>query len=359
MKIFILNQHPQDVIGGSEVQCDLRAKTLVKFGHQVIYGAVGSQAESYDTEYIVEPITKNFYSDYVKLLRKYRPDIVYWQFNKKKLFLSALIARLMNVKFVFSTAHIRDIKQLDPIMPNFSGDFISSSLSIVLIIFKNIRNWFNFFGHYFETAVVSNNADQLNKLPAKKQLTVHDGFISPDVQPFIWPRPYVVWIANIKARKQPEMYVKLAQELKDLNVDFLVVGNIQDSEYKYFEQPDKLPANVKYLGPKSLLEIHSLLRGSELFVHTCEPEGFGDVFILAWLNSKPVVSLAFDPESMIESNGIGFYSRNFEQFVKDVSTLLKDHDLRKAMGLKGKQFAQENFDLDKNVRKLESFLQSL
>ena len=59
MKIAIVNQHPTDMLGGSEIQCDIIARTLVEFGHEVDYIAVGGHdCDAYEVPYRVRPVAR-------------------------------------------------------------------------------------------------------------------------------------------------------------------------------------------------------------------------------------------------------------------------------------------------------------
>ncbi len=61
MNLLIINQHPSDSLGGSEMQCDLIARGLTERGHQVVYASVGSmRKEEYPgLPYRVVPLAIN------------------------------------------------------------------------------------------------------------------------------------------------------------------------------------------------------------------------------------------------------------------------------------------------------------
>ena len=172
---------------------------------------------------------------------------------------------------------------------------------------------------------------------------------------FEWKRPYVLWVANLKFHKNPEKFVELAEHFEESGVDFLMVGKIQDNRYAYLQSSENLPRNLYYLGPKSLEEVNGMLKSSLFLVHTCDPEGFGNNFIQAWLQAKPTISLYFDPESIIYNNRLGFVSGSLEQMAKDVKKLIKNEQLRIEIGQRAKNFAQQHFDPEPNVRKLDRF----
>ena len=90
-------------------------------------------------------------------------------------------------------------------------------------------------------------------------------------------------------------------------------------------------------------------------VHTCNPEGFGNNFIQAWLQGKPTITIFFDPDNIIEEQNLGFYSKTFNNLVLDTEKLINDKILRDSMGKRAREFARENFIPKVNAKKFEVF----
>ncbi len=214
----------------------------------------------------------------------------------------------------------------------------------------------NHVGFKWVNAVTVLNENYLNRLPVQKQAYIPNSMLPEKVE-FSWDMPFVFWVANFKAQKRPELCIELAKSLEDLDYDLIMVGGIQDQSYNYFQSADNLPANLHYLGPKTVEEVNGILFKSTCMVHTCKPEGFGNNFIQAWLQGKPVVSYEFDPGGLIESKGLGFVSEaNMDKFVTDTIRLISDRSLNKEMGAKAKSYAYTHFHPETNVRKLEQFM---
>ncbi len=109
MNILILNQHIQDVVGGSEAQCDLIAKYLTQFGHHVLYFAINGQQSPIILRILWNhgPLT---WRELRRMVSTHQPDIVYWRFNKRRLLPSVLLLKLLGKKVVFAISHINDVK---------------------------------------------------------------------------------------------------------------------------------------------------------------------------------------------------------------------------------------------------------
>ncbi len=353
MRIAIINKHPEDYLGGSEIQCDLFAKHLKLRGHEILYIAIKGLKERYNRNYEVLPV-KQRSGEIAYVCEKFAPEIIYWRYNKKIFSSSMKKLKKLNVPIVFGVSHINDFLKWS-YKPVNTGSRIMNKMSN---LYKIVDSAWNHEGFKYIDGLTVNNYDYLNKVKINNQIYIPNSMITNCI-PFSWDRPFCLWVANIKKSKNPELFVELAQKLQNIDMDFLMVGFIQDKFYSYLEDKSIMPKNLYYLGPKTLTEVNGMLKESLFLVHTCNPEGFPNIMIQAWLQGKPTVCLYFDPSGYLESKGIGLYSRNLHRFVFDVNRLLEDKSLREKMGQKAKDFAEINFSIENNVAKLEVFLKQL
>lgn len=358
MKILIINQHIQDVVGGSEAQCDLIAKYLTQFGHEVIYFAIHGQQQAYAAPYRVEagPLT---WRELRRIVSTHQPDIVYWRFNKRRLLPSVLCLKWLGRKVVFAISHINDVKKWSHKVRYDASSARSRVRFWVRVLRPAISSRINHLGLALVAGVVAQLHDQFAQISARRSCVIPNSVEMPNTQAaFQWPRPFVVWIANIKPAKNPELFLELARKLEPRGVDCLMIGRIQTGEYASLLHSATLPANFSYLGVKPPAQVHGILQAALFLAHTCEPEGFPNIFIQAWMHGKPTVSLFYDPDKMIQTQRLGYCSGKFEQFVQDVHTLVQDEELRNAMGARARAYAHAHFLPEPNIRALERFLQS-
>lgn len=348
LKVAIVNQHPADMLGGSEIQCDIIARGLVARGHQVDYLAVGGQSgRDYQVPYGVHSVARraDAIADRVLLLK---PDILYWRFNKHCFARSVARIRRAGIPVVFSVSHVRDVTRFF-FQPRAWGPPGFKSLRRALKEGWRLYKEHGGFAHV--DALVSNNPDNLGLAPVPLQLHIPNSMTTA-AEPFSWPRPYCLWVANIKDRKQPEKFVELAARLQDTGVDFLMVGQLQSKSYGPLLAAG--PANFHYLGEKRLEEVNGILAGSLFLVHTCHPEGFSNNFIQAWLQGRTVVSLAFDPGGLLVAEGLGRYAGgDMDTFTTQVRQLIEQPDLARQMGEQARTYASAQFAPEANVGKLE------
>ncbi len=357
MRIFIINKHPKDILGGSEIQCDLIATYLAQNGHQVIYLAINGKSRDYGTNYLVEPITINF-TTLQRLISKYQPDVVYWRANKRKLLPAVIAVKYLGPKFVFGISHINDVLKWGHKV-RFDAETVHGKM---IQRYRSLRpalsGRVNHFGFHWVDGVVAQLHQQSGKLPVKKERIIYNSVL-PSYHPFLWQKPFVVWAGSIKGAKNPGRFIELAEHLRELPVDFLMVGKIVHGQYAaLLEKAQRLP-NFHYLGVKTYGELNGILRQSLFLAHTCQPEGFPNVFIQAWSQGKPTVSLCYDPDKLIQTHGLGFCSGGFERFVQDTRALVTDDPLRDSMARRANIFAHKHFDIETNVKQLERFLQEI
>ena len=207
--------------------------------------------------------------------------------------------------------------------------------------------------------IATNNRDLLPLSPVADAHYVPNG-MSAEAEPFQWPRPYVAWVANIKPAKRPELFVEAARALAEHGIDALMVGHIQSRGYHWLTDPDSVPPNFHYLGPRSTTEVNGLLAASRLHVHTCQPEGFPNVFIQAWMQGRPSISLDFDPCSYIKDQGLGEVSDgDITTFIDQVIEWATDPARCDAIGNQAKIFAEATFSVDKMVERVEKILKEV
>ena len=158
--------------------------------------------------------------------------------------------------------------------------------------------------------------------------------------------PTVVWIANLKLWKRPDVFVRLAQALGDLaSVKFLMFGEApsgpQDAKWcATLLQNIASTPNLAYLGHRSPDEVNQYLARASIFVNTSVHEGFPNTFVQAWLRDAVVVSLSVNPDQVLDSNGIGVHARSEEELARAVRGLLMDPAVRAGYAQRARAYAK-------------------
>lgn len=168
----------------------------------------------------------------------------------------------------------------------------------------------------------------------------------------------VVWVANVKPLKQPEVFIRLASMLKHRReVRFIMIGRPASGRYqKGLEEAMKGLPNLVYLGEKSLDEVNQVLAEAHVLVNTSQYEGFPNTFVQAWLRQVPVISLNVDPDNVLKTRGLGFHSRSLEGMARDTERLMDHSDLRESIGRRARTYALQYHAMEPNIAKTISFL---
>lgn len=362
MKIFVVNNFsPKEVIGGSEIQCWLLAKYLAKRNHQTAYlalqGLLGKKQEETDGVKVYYLSNKDdnklkMFINFYELLKKEDPDICYIRIFRYVFFLNR-ISKFLRIPVVFNTSHINDCQpNLEKI--KFSFNFLKFLKSIRIVIQRHLN-----FYTLKKINVITINKHHAKLLKEKHNIetspiynSMEDGYDKNQAE----KKKQVVWVNNIKGRKNPEAFIRLANQFKNSNYKFLMIGNLQSDNNHYKEMIQECEdqnSNFEYLGGKTPEKVDKILATSEIFVNTCAPEGFGNNFIQAWFNKCPTITLSFDPDNIIKNNQLGFHSGNQEQMGKDLQKLIDDNDLRETIGERARKYALENHSIVSNVKKYE------
>jgi glycosyltransferase involved in cell wall biosynthesis len=142
--------------------------------------------------------------------------------------------------------------------------------------------------------------------------------------------PIVAWVANIKAWKRPEAFVRLAAQLHGvLDARFIMMGAAPPNtrgrgELDRLRQAIAATPNLTYVGHGRQDEVHDLLAQASIFVNTSLYEGFPNTFIQAWMRDTVVVSLDVDPDGVLSRLGTGICAGSESSMAAAVTRLLLD-----------------------------------
>jgi len=370
MKIFIFtNIFPEkNYIGGAEIQAYILAKYLSNLGHLINYVALkgaeglnGKKVENFQVNYLSSE-TKNIKTSLANLnilIQDKKPDLIFIR-NFHYLYLLNRVCKKNNVPIIYNTTHIDNCHPfLGKIKFGLNYHTTLGSIKAAVFHYLNFRT----LKKINVITINKSHADilkqKLNILATPIYNSMEDNYEKNKI-----PKENIVaWIANIKIRKQPEVFIKLANELKNSGYKFIMIGYLQNN-VKYYQdliyEEEKVNKNFKYLGGiPDEKEVDKILAKCKILVHTCLPEGFGNNFIQAWLNECPTVSLKFDADDIMVKNRIGFHSGTYLQLVKDVKYLIDNPKMTAEMGKKARQYALANHLPENNVLNYEKYFKEV
>ncbi len=332
MKIVIVNKHFISDLGGSEIQTHLVANELVKKKINVKYLNTGSKIIKTKFNYKIYHIGNNVYK-LLFALYKYKPQIIYWRLNSNFAILGLLGAKLFNIPIIFASSSLKDLKSK--------------------ILYTRFINFFDL--------ITVNNKKFLKNVKSKNKIYIQN-FPIQGIKKFNYKKRYVLWVSNIKRRKNLELYIKLSSKYSSSNVHFLCIGDIQDKDYDWLKKYKYKSKNFKFLSKMTPVEINGAMKSSLFHVTTEDyiKAGFSNTFIQACYQKKPTLSFNFDPGGFINKHKIGKFCNGSEKlFFNYFEQYLKNPKLVKKDGIKAYNFAKKEFDEDKIIKKIISTFKKL
>ena len=359
LHVAVVNRHPQDTIGGSELQCDLFARGLVGRGHRVTYVALHSTAMAeippaapYATVRLLSDASRDPAAIADAVLES-GADVVYWRYGRQQLdgVAERLAVAPRPVPLVLAVAHVDDVSRWrsTPLVSGGPRDLAADVRNRI----DHRRSW-RAFRHV--AAIAAQREDFLDRVPVGIQRHVPN-IVDPTIEPFEWPRPYVAWVATIKARKRPEQLAPLAHALAEHGIDLIVAGRLVDPRYRSLSEYDPSVPNLHPLGSLPPVAAAGLIAGARCLAVTFRPEGLSNAMIQAWWHGVPTISLDYDPDGAIERYGLGAACGGDETRFRDqVVIRARDAILASSEGERARAYAHARFASDRNVALLEELL---
>jgi glycosyltransferase involved in cell wall biosynthesis len=282
-----------------------------------------------------------------RALREIRPDVIYQRIACGYTGITAYYARRHGARLIWH---------------------ISSDTDVIP---ERLRGGSNALRRYLEKLCIEYGIVRAHHVIAQSDLQArllkqNYGRTADAVIPNFHPRPRepidktgpvsILWVANLKPLKRPEVFVRLAARLKDLQgVRFTMVGAPPEQAHPTWcdalMRNIHMTPNLKYVGKRTHDEVNELFARGHVLVNTSQYEGFPNTFIQAWMREVPVVSLHIDPDDVLERQRIGIHARTEEMLADAVRMLVAEPGKRAEYGTRARRHAEMRHSLD-NVRLL-------
>ena len=360
---ILIPDHYSLNLGGAEYQVKLLIDALIETDkYKIIYLCNKAKKDFKHKKYQVKIIQdhgllKSFFPILMikriyRELKIIRPDIIYQNVGGIHTGIAAFYARRHKCKFLWHAASDDDI------IPQTRWSFRQIMLMGLSRLFLNygIKN----------SDMIALQTQHQAKLLKKRFGIVCSNFIPighplPSYNPDKNKPIKVIWVANIKPLKRPEVFVKLAKRFSHRkDISFIMIG--RPGWGKWFSdllsKINKME-NIRYLGKIDQNEVNRHLNQSHVLVNTSIYEGFSNTFVQAWMRRVPVISLIVDPDNIITKNKLGFKSETMEQLISDLSKLIDNDYLREVMGNNAQKYSFENHGIKKMTESAIKILDTL
>ena len=289
-----------------------------------------------------------------RALKEERPDVIYQRVACAYTGIAARYAKQNGARLIWHVAHDQDVSEggqtggwnpIRPLLEKKSVEYgIRNAHHIVVQTEKQARLLKQNYGRTADVVIP-------NFQPTPREALDKSGPVS------------VLWVANFKQWKRPELFVQAAMALRDLpGVRFVIAGaqapGRGDRQWNA-ELMRHIAAtpNLVYVGEKRQSEINELFARSHLFVNTSLYEGFPNTFIQAWMREVPVVSLDVDPDDILERENIGVHAKSMDRLIAAIRSYVTDGAMRAEHGARARRYAMQRDSLG-NIRSLAELIET-
>lgn len=175
-------------------------------------------------------------------------------------------------------------------------------------------------------------------------------------------RVTIVCAGSISDRKGTDIFLEVAQQLKNSKYDFVWLGQFADTGFSNWIKKTHRKLNlshVTFISPRSQHEYYSLLGQADLYFSTSREESLGLAMMEAIYLGKPVIALNSGGSNLIITESNGFVIDSFDG-VK-IAEVLRDFVEVKLSDFKDKVSVEilDNFDLESEFIRWENLLKKI
>lgn len=358
-----------ETIGGAEVQLWMLARGFFDAGWDVHYVTDAAVSETERDGIILHSLaafkTDRHKEKFFSTLQSINPDVIYQRGRKTYTGLVGQYAVDTKTPFIFSTSMDIDCQRYKDI-----GRLLQRPEELVRKIrilpqrFK--RDVATLRGMRQATLILTQS--NLQKDLLRNNLNLESSVLRnlhpvPDKEDIKKSKPgMVLWLASVKRWKRPELFIDLAESLRQYNYRFVLAGRLADREAysAMLENYANSNSHFQYIEDVDLNESNRLIAKASIFINTSEPfEGFPNTFIQSWLRKTVTLSLNVDPDGLFDKKHVGKLSGNISTMSEQVIQIMENDNLRNEMGLNARNFAMEQFGYSNNFSKIESLARDL
>ena len=356
---ILLTHHWDSARGGAEYQAHLFADYLARTtDHEVTFLTCHPPSDPHKYSYSVRATSARaiprfgMFWDTLPLYRslvELKPDLVIQRVASAHTGIAAIYCARQNSKLLWHVSSDRDVSD-EPQLP------VGRTASCIdRVLFR--------YGVRHANAVVTQTESQAAALAAnygRSATAIVSNFQpAPTHSREKSSRFTVLWVANFKRLKRPELFLKLARELAGHDISFKMAGRPERSAWcdslirEISDQP-----NIEYLGELKQDGVNEQLDSAHLLVNTSLYEGLPNTFIQAWMRGVLTATLNVDPDGLISKFDLGFCEPDFGRLAHRILQLLDNREQLNCLASNARGFSIERFSM-KNAQALSDVVSGL
>jgi glycosyltransferase involved in cell wall biosynthesis len=161
----------------------------------------------------------------------------------------------------------------------------------------------------------------------------------------------VLWVGRVCEQKRPDRLLQIAALCPERRFELAGPAGSGDYARRILEQAAALP-NVTVRGSVERSGMAQLYRQAACLCCTSDYEGFPNTFLEAWSHGLPVVS-RFDPDGLIEAQGLGAAAGDAPGLAAALEGLLGDPERWRAASARARRYYEEHHTVEAALPRFE------
>jgi glycosyltransferase involved in cell wall biosynthesis len=331
-------------IGGGELQTALLAKTLAKAGHEVVVidPFTDKSIVTEDGIKIIHvpgwnkglPVIKTLFHQFpalYKLFAGQKADFYYARTRSYFHLLSYWAARKTGSKFILALASDLDILSVWKIFKHKDKPSLNIFNYLKLDLPNSIA--FKYILKRADYITLQHSGQRIHSTSIKGKQTIFPNIFDYDIIPEVQKEPgdYFISAGSLTMLKGAANLLELVK-LIDKKTKIMIVGEPRCRKTRKIYEQLKTMENVVLKGRLKHEETMRMIGNAKALINTSNFEGFPNIFLEAWAQGVPVISLNINPGNVINYHGLGKYCEGDMQKMKeyidgDITTLIDKRNL--------------------------------
>lgn len=153
-----------------------------------------------------------------------------------------------------------------------------------------------------------------------------------------------LWIGRAISYKRPLEYIELARSVPEAEFWMIAVPGPakQDLSAEIDGEASTVP-NLKLLAPRPRNELAQVVDRAVAVVNTSDFEGMPNATLEGWARGVPALTLAYDPDGLIERHGLGEFAHGSqESFIAGARKLWQERDDQRELAERCRRYVAED-----------------
>ena len=334
-------------IGGEQVQQTLLAKAMARHGYiiSMVVGDYGQKdgrkcdgVTTYKAYKFSEgfPVVRYIYPRWTKLwsaLKRADADVYYVSCASMQVGLVVMFAKLNRKKVIFRIASDADCDPANLLIKYWRDKklYEYGLRRVTQILAQSQQQQKNLFINYglnssLATMMVDNSIQDYD-------------FCKREIK--------VLWVSNLRHLKRPDLALELASNIPEHDVHMIggPIGGL-DTYYSQIKEESDNIDNLYFHGRIAYHDINDYFQRAKVFINTSDTEGFPNSYLQSWIRGTPVIAF-FDPDGIIEREGLGVAVETIEEMIEVVKLYVTDAKIWKSASERCKSYMAREYGEDK------------